>query len=182
MKKVLKRIIAGVLAGVMMMTVSATVFAEKSEVWYETTENYSSEMFLISEEITSEDGYKIISRTYSSVNPKIRGVSGSGIFKHEKELVYINHTLKYWVQGYFTWNQDKDTATVSNVDKGFSSVNGVTVSNEKLDYKSNQGATSWFGNKYAYARYSFTATNPVGLTRTADIYIDVNVKGEFVSR
>lgn len=163
MRKFFKRIAAVILAAFMMICSSATAFAENGSQLYETVNIDGIEMFLISEKTSIEDGCAVTSRIFSSVNPRSRAASGSGTYRHEKELTYDNNNLTYWVQGYFTWNETNDTATVSNVKYGYNPLQNINAKDHNIDYGSNQGATFLFGKKYAYARYTFTAVNPVGL-------------------
>ncbi len=178
MKKTLKKIAAAILTVGMAISGSTTIFAESSNQMQKTVNIDGTEMLLISEKTSIEDGWTVINRTYSSVNPKLKSSSGSATYREEKELVYDPNNLVYWVQGYFTWNQAADTVTISNVKYGYTPLGNITTKNHNIEYASNQGATVLFGKKYAYARYTFTAVNPVGLEKFANVYIDMNVAGE----
>lgn len=176
-----KQIIAMALIGLgtVFGTTSALAAADFTEA-QETIDDTS--MFLISETSeTLDDGTIEITRLYSSVNPYSRAKSGSGTFKNEKELVFSNEgstPLKYWVQGLFTWDSEKKTATVTNRVYGHGTVNSsCKIKDENKTYGNNQGNNIMLGRKYAFMRYTFTFVNVAGFERSADVYLDVNIDG-----
>lgn len=148
-------------------------------------------------ETTDEDGFTLISestyydaendvtitdRQYSrDVVTTFSGASGNGDYKNEKTYVYNDNTktFDYWVSGHFAWNQDADTATVSNVQSGITLNNdtGMTFFSKSTTSGSNVGG-DWFGNKYAYAQFTFTSCTPFGMNTDHKVYVDVNVKGD----
>lgn len=181
MKKFLRKVVTAVIAIVMMSITSIAIFAESSVSLFETVEFDGVEMYLISEEVTIEEDCTVTNRLYSTVNPKTKGAVGSGRFRNEKEEEYINLTLKYWVQGDFEWNEDNDTVVAYNATFGHTYPSELTFSNTNIDYASNQEGFL-FGKKYAYVDFSFSATNPVGMVKNLNAYIDVNVLGKVTYR
>ena len=176
MRKLLKRVLSCIIAGSMIFSVATNASASS-----QTAVNEDG-LYLVSEtETVLEDGTIETSRVYSSVNPRLRAVSGSGTFRNEKELTFSNadaEPFKYWVQGYFTWNSVTNTVTISNPVFGHDPVRGTCkIENEVKRYDSNQGFNFLFGRKYAYISYIFSYVNWVGLDRTCDVYLDVNVDG-----
>ncbi len=174
--KIFKKIFSLFISFCLMM--SMCVLASADDIGY--TDIYSDDckMYLVDEKITYEENCVITERLYSSVDPNSKAASGSGTFRNEKEEQYQTTSVTYYVEGYFTWNSTNDTATVTNVTKGYTAPPGFTISNQNLTWGSNQGATFLFGKKYAYAQYTLTITNSIGLSRSCSVYVDVNVNGD----
>lgn len=187
-----KKIIAGILSiALFAVTLTQNVFAENAFSEAKPEENAEvaigeladNGLYLISEtETVLEDGTIETSRLYSSNNPKLRATAGNGTFRNEKELTFSNvghDPLKYWVQGYFSWNSSTDTATISNQVFGHGAISqNVSITNEDKQSGSNQGFTFLAGRKYAYISYGFTYVNWAGLKKDAYVYLDVNVDGQ----
>lgn len=155
---------------------STTVFAVESK-----TDNQNTPLYLIEEQqYVDEYGELVTERLYSNVNPFLRGASGSGTFKKELETTYDTINITYWVEGYFTWNEDNDTVTVSNVKSGHSSLGSIRISNEETTSESNAGFSALLGifRKYAYAKYSFTLKNIAGITRDLSVEVKVHNNGK----
>jgi hypothetical protein len=140
---------------------------------------------LMSENQYKENGYIITDRVYTKeneVSPKSK--SGSRTVRHEKDIAADNGDKEllytFYVSGFFKWNLDNDTVTVSNVTKGYTSYISGTypkVVSSTTEYKSNQGATFLLGNKYAYAKHILVLQNAFGSQSTYTVYVDVNVRG-----
>lgn len=183
----MKKLLVFILTAIILIN-NISVFAEDSVLKYTgtVTEIDDREYYLISEEKNIlEDGTTIIERLYSSVDQRLRGASGSGWYRNEKEMEFSDKTpsLIYWVEGYFNWSRDKDIATVSNVTYGHGKIGSkCKIINEEVNYNSNQGFNFLWGRKYAYAEYKFTFVNMLGFKRDASVYIDVNVDGSSASK
>jgi len=173
--KIFKKIFSLFISLCLMM--SMCVLASANGIGYTNVYSDDSKMYLVDEKITYEKNCVITERLYSSVDSDSKAASGSGTFKYEKEEQYQTTSVTYYVQGFFTWNSTNDTATVTNVKKGYTAPSGFTIKNQNLASGSNQGATFLFGRKYAYAQYTLTIKDSIGLTRNCSAYVDVNVDG-----
>ena len=104
-----------------------------------------------------------------------RSGTKSGWFKKEKTHTWGSGTvMKYYAQGYFTWGNGKATVT-----KGSGKVSNVP-SSVKISHKSLKTGTGKYAgvfNKYAYVTFSFTATNPIGLSTDFSSTIRISQSG-----
>lgn len=147
------------------------------------TELDVSGLYLIDEQETVlEDGTVLVERLYCKNNPMLRsssGAKGSDTFTKTNSFTFLNdNTFKYWVSGDFSWDADKDTATVTNRVYGHDPVsNGCKITKEVKEWGDDQGKTFLLGRVYAYIKYSFTFTNWLGRDTNASVYLDVNVDG-----
>lgn len=138
-------------------------------------------MFMVDErQYVDEYGGIVIERSYTSVNPRLRGASGNGRFRNEAKTTYDNKTVTYWVEGEFAWNEDKDTVTVENVRTDQYGLGNLRISNRRINSQSNAGFSLFWGlfRKYAYAEYSFTITTPAGMSRNLSIQVKVHNNGK----
>lgn len=187
--KLFKKIFATIIAfSTITVALSQSVFASANYSYNVSMpdDGISKDGFvLMSENQYKENGYIITDRVYTKeteVSPMSK--SGSRTVRHEKDIAadYGDKELLYtfYVSGFFKWDLDDDIATVSNVTKGYTSYISGTypkVFSSTTDYKSNQGATSWLGNKYAYAKHILVLQNALGSKSTYTVYVDVNVRG-----
>lgn len=168
--------------GVVLLTVLLLISVGSTSVYAIVKEmtDQAPEMIKIYETTyVDEGGYTVTERRYVSLSAQLFGASGSGTFRNEKETRYSNITITYWVEGYFRWDEDRDIVTVSNVRNGHSALGPyITISNEQVVSEDNVGFNFLWGKKYAYAEYSFTLTNPIGLTRDLSVKIVVHNNGQ----
>ena len=147
------------------------------------TELDVSGLYLIDEQETVlEDGTVLVERLYCGSNPMLRGSSGakgSDTFTKTNSLTFLNNqTFEYWVSGYFSWDADNNTATVTNRVYGHDPVpSNCKITNEDKDWGDNKGMNILWGRIYAYVKYSFTFTNWLGRETKASVYLDVNIDG-----
>lgn len=126
------------------------------------------------------DGSTIIEKVYfvpdaSNSATFLRSGTKSGWFKKEKTHTWGSGTvMKYYAQGYFTWGNGNATVT-----KGSGKVNNVP-SSVKISHKTTKTGTGKYAgifNKYAYVTFSFTATNPIGLSTDFSATIRISQSG-----
>lgn len=135
----------------------------------------------------------IVDRTYvledNHLSVLSSGEIGSKTVKKSRSIYSDNDKydllIIMWASGKFSWNEDNDTATVTDAkgwyDIYYPSNSGAKVSKTNLENKNNQGATTLgglFGHKYAYVQYIVTLKNQLGYTREEKLWIDVNVVGD----
>lgn len=144
-------------------------------------------LYLISEtETVLEDGIVVIDRLYSDIpdsDVNLLATHGTRKFKGTKDFVEkVNKVdtliVTLTLEASFNWNTTADTVTVieSSIDPHEDVYTNVSVDDKKIEHDDNQGATFFFGYKYAYVRYTVTLKNYAGIKRDY-IYIDVNVIG-----
>lgn len=164
----------------------------QNELSLNETEELSGFSLISQEQTIDENGFLIIDRTYVENTPSTYSTndanSGSKTVKKSRSIYNNGSTsgdlwVIMWASGKFSWNTEKDTATVTNA-KGWYDLYDLPsireITNTKTNYDSNQGATilgGALGNKYAYVEYILTMKNEFGATQDYKLWIDVNVKG-----
>ena len=82
-----------------------------------------------------------------------------------------------WVIGTFSWNQDKNTATVTDCVSNYDLASvSFKVKDSVLTSGNNKGGY-FGGNRYAFVEEKLVLTNGAG-QQTFKLWFDINVKGE----
>lgn len=146
---------------------------------------------LVSEEESIIDDYYVVDRTYVESKPTLysANISGSKTVKKSRTLYSDGSSSGdligiMWASGDFSYNKDKDSATIKNAKGWFDDSyfpSKFKLKEYPLSYDSNHGATTLgglFGYNYAYVEYKISITNLVGVSHDFRLWIDVNVIGE----
>lgn len=187
MKRILSLLTAGAL---LVFSTGNVVFADdtnKYDVGTEALETYENTGYLVEEKTTVlDDGTLIVEKLYCDTDLELLSVdqpsSGSRPIKYEKcissgegDKQILMATV--WVSGDFSWNNTKNTATVSNVKSGQTFYNGSSYVDSDIEYKSNQGSNVGWGRIYAYAKYTLKFSTGYNNNHECSVYIDCNVNG-----
>ncbi len=184
-----KKLFSVAVAATMALTMSAVSNAETVESVIDTCDSietsnsgaYSDGFVLVSEnQYVDENGNTITDRLFVKDDIMPLTKSGTRTYKVTKN---VKDAFEMWVQGTFSWDSEKDTATVTNVSSGYEILDTqarVEISDEVTEYKSNQGKEEPFGvgHKYAYIQYELTADVSTWPKSHYSIYTDVNTEGE----
>ncbi len=184
MKKILSLLV--IVGTILTFGTENTVFADEEKVDVDFNEVYENTGYLIEEKTTVlDDGTLMVEKLYCDTNTELLTApssSGSRPIKYEKSVSLGSgkqQTLAavIWVSGDFTWDRDKDIATVANADGGYTFYGGYSYKSHELDSKSNQGFNFIWAHKYAYARYTLKFTSPFNDEHECSVYVDCNVNG-----
>lgn len=199
--KTIKKLLAFVLSISAALTLTLSANAESSELVglnlsgsvtaTDESEDLAGFTLISEERFVDENNFYIVDRTYVENEVDTYSVnatkSGSKTIKKSRSI-YSDKSggdlwLIMWVQGDFSWNSQKDTATVENADR-WQEIRDqipdyITVSEKKFEYKSNQGMTNWLGgHKYASIEYIIRVANEYTAGQDFRIWLDVNINGD----
>ncbi len=184
MKKILSLLV--IVGTILTFGTENTVFADEEKVDVDFNEVYENTGYLIEEKTTVlDDGTLMVEKIYCDTDTELltaSSSSGSRPIKYEKSVSLGGNggqTLAavIWVCGDFTWDKDKEIATVANADGGYTFYGDYSFISENLDSKSNQGFNFLWGYKYAYARYTLKFASDFNDEHECSVYVDCNVNG-----
>lgn len=139
----------------------------------------STNTYLENGVLVSEKIYFVEDISFSSTFTS-RSTTKSGWYKNERSHTWSDGTvMKYYAQGYFRCADGK--VSVSSASGGVNNVPAkVTISNKSVT--SGTGKYGLLSKKYAYAQYTFTATNYIGNKTNFKAIIKVNEDGDIISQ
>lgn len=124
------------------------------------------------------DGSTVTEKVYVILDEKIsRDKSGSGWYRNEKTKKWSGGSVStYYAQGYFSWSDGN--VTVTHPSGGISPVSGIDISNKSTE--SGTGQYGYVFNKFAYVKFSCTATSIGGFTHDLSVTIRVSESGNTI--
>lgn len=143
----LKKFVSVIIAAALTFNISILASAELSDEITTESTNTNDENFVLvfEEQYVDENNSTIIDRIY--VEDGIMPLSTSGT-KTIKATKNIDDVYEMWVKGTFSWNSEKDTATVKDTSYGYEQLDSsVTnkISNQNFSSGDNQGSEDIFG-------------------------------------
>lgn len=123
-------------------------------------EDYSDLILMTEIIFVDEYGNEVVERHYTDNPLWGRSATGSGTHRVEQTNTWDAGTERRWAQGFFTYNQNNNTVSVSNATGGATVPgNRLTISNRSRT--TNAGRTI-LGKRWAEVNYTYTVRNPAG--------------------
>lgn len=183
LKKVLCLVIA--IAAALSMSVVASAESDTNLEFSQTGTNVESdsqeaEFALVSEELIEGDGWTADVETYVEDGVSVLA-NNLGTKRYKCTATFYDSDthvkcVTIWVVGTFSWNQDKNQATVTDYDSDHT-VESAAFKETDSNLKTGNNKGGFLGNRYAFVQKDVVLTNGGGRD-SFTLWLDVNVKGE----